>query len=112
MKKFRNIFIYEHYFYDFFDNLDTKIQGKIDHVLYVVAVSKIIPAKFFRHVEGTNGLFEIRIEYEGIIYRIFCCFDEEKLVVLFNAFQKKSQKTPQSEINKAIKIKELYFKNK
>lgn len=63
-------------------------------------------------VTGTDGLFEIRIEFESNIYRIFCCFDEGNLVVLFNGFQKKSQKTPRSEIEKALKIKDEYFKLK
>ena len=112
MEKIRDIFIYKYYFYDFFDQLDVKIQRKIDHVFYVIVVSKIIPAKFFRHIEGTDGLYEIRVEYEGNIYRIFCCFDEGKLVVLLNGFQKKTPKTPQNEIDKALKIKELYFKSK
>ena len=58
---------------------------------------------------GTDGLYEIRIEYQGNIYRIFSCFDEGNLVVLFNGFQKKSQKTPTGEIEKALKIKTEYF---
>jgi len=57
-------------------------------------------------------LFEIRIEFESNIYRIFCCFDEGNLVVLFNGFQKKSQKTPKREIEKAIRIKAEYFEYK
>ena len=112
MEKVRDITVYKHYFYDFFDELTVKVQSKIDHVLYVVTVSKIIPVKFFKHVEGTDGLFEIRVEYEGNIYRIFCCFDEEKLIVLFNGFQKKTQKIPQNVIEKALMIKEQYFKSK
>ena len=58
---------------------------------------------------GTDGLFEIRIEFEGNIYRIFCCFDKGNLVILFNAFQKKTQKTPRKEIELAKKLKEDYF---
>jgi len=61
---------------------------------------------------GTDGLFEIRIEYQSNIYRIFCCFDKGNLVVLFNGFQKKSQKTPRKEIDKALKIKDEYFELK
>ena len=60
-------------------------------------------------MEGTDGLFEILIEFESNIYRIFCCFDEGNLVVLFNGFQKKSQKTPKKILERAIKIKEEYF---
>ncbi len=61
---------------------------------------------------GTDGLYEIRIEFESNIYRIFCCFDKGNLVVLFNGFQKKSQKTPKKEIELALKLKEEYFNSK
>lgn len=61
---------------------------------------------------GTEGLYEIRIQFESNIYRIFCCFDKGNLVVLFNAFQKKTQKTPKGEIDLAIKLKEEYFSAK
>jgi phage-related protein len=73
-----------------------------------------IPKKFFDQMTGYDGLFEIRIEFESNIFRIFCCFDEGNLVVLFNGFQKKTQKTPKNEIEKALKIKQEYFdyKNK
>jgi len=52
------------------------------------------------------------VEFQSNIFRIFCCFDEGKIVVLFNEFQKKTQKTPQNEIEKALKIKEEYFNTK
>ena len=55
---------------------------------------KIIPDTYLRHIAGTDGLYEIRIQYANNIFRIFCFFDEDKLVVLANGFQKKSQKTP------------------
>ncbi len=61
---------------------------------------------------GTDGLYEIRIELGSNIYRLFCCFDEGRVVVLFNGFQKKTQKTPKSEIEKAEKLKAEYFKQK
>jgi phage-related protein len=77
-----------------------------------VIIAPRIPIKFFRHISGTDGLYEIRVEFESNIYRVFCCFDKGNLVVLFNGFQKKSQKTPKSEIDKALKIKEEYFKGK
>lgn len=63
-------------------------------------------------MENTDGLFEIRVEYGSNIYRIFCCFDEGRIVVLFNAFQKKTQKTPQKEIEKALRLKREYFELK
>ena len=71
-----------------------------------------IPKKLFEPISGYAGLFEIRVEFESNIYRIFCCFDEGNLVVLFNGFQKKTEKTPKKEIEKAMKIKEEYFEYK
>lgn len=88
------------------------MKEKIDHVLFVVTVADRIPQKFLQHLEGTNGLYEIRVEFQGNIYRIFCCFDEGKIVVLFNGFQKKSQKTPSGELDKAVKIMNEYFDEK
>ncbi len=71
-----------------------------------------MPDKFLKHLTGTNGLYEIRIEYQSNIYRIFCCFDKGKLVVLFNGFQKKSQKTPKNELEKALRLMNEYFQQK
>ncbi len=71
-----------------------------------------IPEKFFKHLEGTDGLYEIRVRTGGNIYRIFCCFDEGQLVILFNGFQKKTDKTPRSEIRKAMEIQNQYYANK
>ncbi len=112
MEKIRQIIYFKDYFLDFFDQLPANVQEKIDQVLYVVTVVERIPQKFFQHVEGTNGLYEIRVEFQGNIYRIFCCFDEGRVVVLFNGFQKKSQKTPSGELYKAIKIMNEYFDEK
>lgn len=71
-----------------------------------------IPSDFLRSIKGVSGLYEIRIEDNSNIYRIFCCFDQGNLVVLFNAFQKKTQKTPKDEIDKAKAIMNSYFEDK
>lgn len=71
-----------------------------------------IPQKFLKHIESTDGLYEIRIKVGSDIYRVFCCFDEGKIVILFNGFQKKSQKTPKKEIDKALRLKQEYFDKK
>lgn len=71
-----------------------------------------IPEKFLKHLEGTDGLYEIRVEADGNIYRIFCCFDKGNIVVLFNGFQKKTRKTPKQEIELAERLKTEYFKIK
>ncbi len=109
MEKRRKLIFYKNYFDEFFSKLPEKVKGKIDEVLYMIMVLDRIPGKFFSHMTGYEGLYEIRIEYSSNIYRIFCCFDEGNLIVLFNGFQKKSQKTPQKEIDKALKIKAEYL---
>jgi len=112
MDQQRKLIFFRTYFRDFVDSLPRKVQEKINFVLFTISVAPRIPVKFFQYITGTDGLYEIRVEFESNIYRIFCCFDKGNLVVLFNGFQKKSQKTPKSEIDKALKIKEKYFKGK
>lgn len=55
-----------------------------------------------------DGLYEVRVKLASDIFRIFCFFDQDKLVVLANGFQKRTQKTPKQEIEKALKIKKEY----
>ena len=105
MDKKRSLIFYKEYFNQFFETLPEKVKDKIDEILYMIMVLDRIPAKFLSHIAGYDGLYEIRVKFGSNIYRIFCCFDEGNLVVLFNGFQKKSQKTPQKEIEKAIRIK-------
>ena len=109
MHPVRQIIYYKDYFLDFFNDQTEKVKEKIDYVLFAITVTERVPKKFFDHMEGTDGLYEIRVEFQSNIFRIFCCFDEGKVVVLFNGFQKKSQKTPQAEIDRALKIKAEYF---
>jgi len=108
----RKISTYGKYFFDFYNKLDKNLQEKIDWVFELVKTVDIIPKKYFQHIENTDGIFEIRIEYGSNIYRIFCFFDEGNLVILINAFQKKSQKTPKPEIALAVKLKKQYFIDK
>ena len=112
MEKRRQIIYFKNYFKSFFNAQTERVKEKINYVLYLISVAERIPGKFFKYLEGTDGLFEIRIEFESNIYRIFCCFDEGNLVILFNGFQKKSQKTPRNELDKAIRIKQEYFSEK
>ena len=88
------------------------MQEKIDYVFMVIRTVQNVPKKFLDHITGYKGLFEIRIEFESNIYRIFCCFDKGNLVVLFNGFQKKTEKTPKKEIDLAVKLMNEYFNSK
>ncbi|SDN03811.1 Phage derived protein Gp49-like [Daejeonella rubra] len=112
MKTERQIIFYKHYFQDFYLEQSEKVQEKIEFVFKIVKTVQNVPKKFLEHMTGTDGLYEIRIEYEGNIYRIFCCFDKGNLVLLFNGFQKKTRKTPKKEIDLAQKLKDEYFNAK
>ena len=109
MDRKRELIYFREYFWDFFNRQTEKTKDKIDYVLFLVTVAYKIPRKFFEQMTGYDGLFAIRIEFESNIYRIFCCFDKGNLVVLFNGFQKKTQKTPKKEIEKAMRIMQEYF---
>lgn len=108
----RQVVFYEKYFEEFYDCQTPKVKEKIDFVLGLLSNVEIIPSKFLKYLESTDGLYEIRIKVGTNIYRIFCFFDQGKLVVLINGFQKKDQKTPKNEIVKAEKIKKSYFEDK
>ena len=108
----RHIIFFRNYFYEFFNAQTSKVQIKIDYVLDMVAFADRIPGQYFKHLEGTSGLYEIRVQHGNNAYRIFCCFDEGKVVVLFNGFTKKSDKTPKKELERAERIKQEYFAEK
>ncbi len=108
----RKIIFHEHHFISFYQNQDEKVKTKILYVLELIKQVDRVPEKFLKHLTGTDGLYEIRIEHKSNIYRLFCCFDEGKLVVLFNGFQKKTQKTPKGELEKALRLMQNYFEQK
>jgi phage-related protein len=112
METQRQIIFHGNYFIDFYLGQTEKVQEKIEFVFKVIRTVQKVPKKFLDHLTGTDGLYEIRIEFESNIYRIFCCFDKGNLVVLFNGFQKKTQKTPKKEIDFALRLKEEYFNSK
>lgn len=90
--------------------LEERVQEKIHYGLLLLKTQDRLPRKFVKLIR--YGLYELRTEYEGNIYRVFFIFDEGNIVVLFNGFQKKSQKTPPSEIDRAIRIKQAYYEDK
>ena len=104
----RQVIAYKKYFLDFYEKQPENVQSKIEWTLNLIRVTRQVPEKYFKHLEGTNGLYEIRVEVGRNIYRIFSFFDKGNLVVLGNAFHKKSQKTPKQELEKALKIMEEY----
>lgn len=108
----REIFYYRHYFLEFFNELNEDVQKKFNWTLELIATLERVPKKYFQHMTGTVGLYEIRVEVGSNIFRAFAFFDQGQLIVVANGFQKKTQKTPKKEIELAEKIKKEYFNEK
>lgn len=106
----RRILTYGGYFERFIERLTIKEQQKVKYGLLLLKSLDKIPTKFVKYVR--EGIYELRTEYNGNIFRVFFIFDDGNIVILFNGFQKKTQKTPEKEINQAIKIKERYYGDK
>ena len=106
----RRLFTYGGYFEAFMSTLKEQEQEKIQYGLLLLKTQDRLSTKFIKLIK--DGLYELRTEYGGNIFRVFFIFDEGRIVVLFNGFQKKSQKTPPKEIEKALKIKEAYYADK
>ena len=110
MNSERRILVYKDYFLTFYRALEAGAQKKIDYVLDVLKMQDRVSEKFVKSIK--EGIYEIRASYNGNIYRAFFIFDEGNIVMLFNGFQKKSQKTPSKEIDKALELKKEYYAGK
>jgi phage-related protein len=111
-KKHRTIIFYKDYFERFFVKQRQKVRDKIIWTFDLIENLQRVPELYLKHIENTEGLYEIRVQMGSDIYRIFCFFDQGQLVVIANGFQKKSQKTPKQEIELALKIKGEYENEK
>ena len=106
----REIIAYGDYYDEFVSALPERTRRKIEYILSLLETEDRMPRKFIGYIK--DGLYELRIDYEGNIYRLFFIFDEDRIIVLFNGFQKKTQKTPQKEIDKALSIMKEYYGTK
>ena len=111
-QKHRKIVFFKSYFQDFFDEQSKKVKAKIVWTFDLVEALQRVPETYLKHIENTDGLYEIRVQQGNDIFRIFCFFDKGELVVLANGFQKKTQKTPKKEIELALKLKVEYENEK
>ena len=111
-QKCRTMIFYKDYFQEFFVKQRDKVKDKIIWTFELIEELQRIPETYLKHIENTDGLFEIRVQQGSDIFRIFCFFDQGQLVILTNGFQKKTKKTPKKEIVKALKIKEEYENEK
>ncbi|MCE7073065.1 type II toxin-antitoxin system RelE/ParE family toxin [Dyadobacter sp. CY327] len=105
----RDIFYYERYYLDFFEELKPDVRKKFNWTLQLIATIDKVPDKYFKHMSNSTGIYEIRVEVGSDIFRVFSFFDKGNLIILLNGFQKKSQKTPKNELVLAEKLKKQYF---
>lgn len=110
--KVREVITYKGYFDEFFKKQPQKVRDKIIKILDIIEQIDRIPLTYLKYIEGTNGLFEVRVQLGNNIFRIFCFFDGNKLVVLLSGFQKKTQKTPPEEIKRAERLMTDYYEEK
>lgn len=110
MRENRKILLYKDYFISFYRSLNSGAQRKMDYVIDMLKTQERVSQKFVKFIR--DGLFEMRVSEGGNIYRAFFIFDNGNIVMLFNGFQKKTQKTPSDEIEKALKLKKEYYDGK
>ena len=110
MKKYRSVQTYKHYFEEFFQKLDKKVQKKFIWTFELIEDLERVPETYFKHLQ--DGIYEIRVKFGSNIYRVFAFFDADKLVIAINGFQKKSQKTPKEELKRAKAIRKEYEQEK
>ena len=106
--RYREVFYFKQYYLEFFERLKPEVQKKFNWTLQLIETQPIIPEKYFKHITNSNGFYEIRVESESNIFRVFAFFDQNRLIILINGFKKQSQKTPVKEIRLAEKIKHEY----
>ena len=112
METKRELFFFKNYFKDFYDKQRPKVKKRIIWTLKVIEDVDRIPEIYFKRIEGSDGIYEIRVQSGNDIFRIFSFFDKNKLVIVGHGFQKKTQKTPQSQLDMAEKIRKEYYENK
>ena len=112
MKTKRELFFFKNYFQEFFDKQRPKVKKRIIWTLKVIEDVDRIPEIYFRHIEGSDGIYEIRIQSGNDIFRIFSFFDKNRLIIVGHGFQKKTQKTPQNQLDLAQKIRKEYYESK
>jgi phage-related protein len=110
--KVRKLVFYKDYYDVFIKNQRSRVQAKIFWTIILIENVEKVPSKYLKYIIGSDGVFEIRILTRNDIFRIFCFFNKQNELVLINGFQKKTQKTPQNEIDKAVKIKYDYENEK
>jgi phage-related protein len=97
---------------EFLDSLPGKAAQKVTWVLSLLEDLDIVPSSYFKKLVGTEEIWECRIQSGSNIYRIFCFFQSNAMVVLTHGLVKKSQKTPRQEIKKAQTYRKDFLKRR
>ena len=92
----------------FLDTLSAKQAKKVTWVLQLVETFEIVPIQYFKKLDVTDNIWEVRVDFGGDTFRLLGFFDKGNLVILTNGFAKKTQKIPTSEINLAEQRKTDY----
>ncbi len=78
--KVHEVIAYENHFEELLLEQPNKVQDKIFKIIEAIETLERVPAKYLKSMEGSNGLYEARIQLGSTIWRVFCFFDEGKLV--------------------------------
>lgn len=108
-QKIREVVEFESHFSAFLKDQPIKIQNKIFKIIEAIETLERVPSNYLKMLTGTKGLYEARVKLGSDSWRVFCFFDQDKLVILLNAFAKKTQKTPKKEIEKALRLMRKYY---
>ena len=111
-EKFRSVQTFRNYFSDFLSKQKQSVRDKVYWTIKLVEEMPRVSEQYLKSLEGTDGLYEIRVQFAGDIFRIFCFFDDGKLIILLNGFSKKTQKTPRKEIELALRLRDQYHEEK
>lgn len=106
----KKIIAYKGYYLDFISRLSEQERRKVQRALLLFETEDRIPHHYIKFIR--DGIYEFRVSYGSNEFRLFFIYDGDTIVVLFNCFKKKSQKTPNSEIDKAVKLKKEYYGQK
>lgn len=110
--KVREVIAFRNYFEDFLNGQPQKVQDKIFKIIEAIETLERVPSNYLKAMTGIDGLYEARIQLGSNIWWVLCFFDGERLVILLNGFQKKTQKTPKKEIDRALRLMAEYYEQK
>ena len=111
-QKIREVVELENHFSEFLKMQPVRVQNKIFKIIEAIETLERVPSNYLKMIVGTNGLYEARIQLGSDSWRVFCFFDNGRLVILLNGFTKKTQKTPKDEITKALHLMQKYYASK